>query len=130
MNRWEVRTSHTLPPVCEGSPEPWQLCWLSQLVSSVLWGPESARRLSSPKCLLKTAFRPPACAIRCCEPHLLLVKCFWRFIVFFKYKSAGYRFPVGELLVDLKVNQRSPVQAALQTPENDHKFIFEQGEVP
>lgn len=115
INRWEVRAFHTLPPVCEGSRKPWQFCWLSQLMSSVLLGPESVRRLSSPKCLLKTAFGPPAHVVRCCEPHLLLVKCFWRFIVFFKYKSAGYRFPVGEL----KVKQKSPLQAAVWRPEND-----------
>lgn len=58
--------------------------------------PESARRLSSPKCLLKAALGSPACAIRCCEPHSLLVKCFWRSILFFKYKSTEYRFPVDE----------------------------------
>lgn len=85
--------------------------------------PESARRLSSPKCLLKAALGSPTCVIRCCEPHSLLVKCFWRSILFFKYKSTEYRFPVdedGSFLVDLKVKQKSPVQADVWTPESIH----------
>lgn len=34
INRWEVRTFHPLPPVCEGSPKPWEFCRLSQFVGS------------------------------------------------------------------------------------------------
>ena len=34
MNRWGVRTSQPLPSVCEGSPKPWEFCWLSQFMGS------------------------------------------------------------------------------------------------
>lgn len=60
----------------------------------------------------------------------LLVKCFWAFRPFFKYKSTEYRFPVGEdgaVLVSLKVEQKSPVWADVWRSGNIHKVHLHAG---
>lgn len=65
LKDWESELS----PLCPAS-----FVDLSQFTMTFPWALESARRLNSPKHLLRASFGSPAYAIRCCEPHLLISK--------------------------------------------------------